>query len=140
MTVLGRLIASIRHLLPSASRRDVTPLRSDDRGEVVEKWQRAATESLVELGRLKADRTYVDARREALSYEKVFPSPLAQWDIEVPNSDGLRVMSVTVLADLGAATVEVGEANVMVDTGAPNAKCSVIFEETVRGRARLQLG
>jgi hypothetical protein len=136
---LSRLLAGLVKRIPSSIRRAVTPERSDTASGLHTKWQRGVTEAALDLYERKADKDYVDRRREALSYEKLFPQPVSELQIVVPDSTGLKVMSSVVVSSLAGSDEAISH-HLVPDETASDARCVIYFNETVSGRVRLQLG
>lgn len=136
---LSRLLAGLVKVIPSPIRRSVTHERSDSASDLESKHRRASTEGILDLYDRKADKTYVDDKRDLLSYEKAFPQPAAQWDVVVPNSTGLKVHSSLVLSSMSGTEESIGH-HLVPDETASDARCSIYFNETVSGKVRLKLG
>lgn len=136
---LSRLVAALAKVVPSPIRRSITPERSDSPAALNAKHQRATTEGILDLYATKADKDYVDEKRDLLSYEKLFPQPAAQWDVVVPNSTGLRIHSSLVLSSLSGDQEAIGH-HLVPDETASDARCSIYFNETVSGLVRLKVG
>lgn len=139
-TLLGRLVGALVRLVPSSLRREITPLRGDSSQSLRRKWWRGVTEAIGDLYSVKADKSYVDQRREILSYEKAFPQPSATWTVVVPDSEGLQIMSSLVVTDDFSGFDEGVEHHLVPDEAASDARCIIYFSETVAGKVRLQLG
>lgn len=133
---LSRLLAVLLRRIPSLTRRASKPERDDSGKILTEKWQSAATEGISDLYDNKVDKSTLSA----VTFSQEFPQPSAEWQVEVPNSNGLKIMSSLVLSDYITGTEEPVEHQLIPNETAADAQCTVFFNETIRGKIILHLG